>query len=62
MPGGTDLLRNGDRRRPAAAADIDNPLAGRDARAINQSLGDRREQRVLRRLALDPALSRGPFQ
>ena len=52
-----DLLRKRDRRRAAAATDIDDAFTRHQLRAINHKVGDRLEQDVLRRLPLRPALS-----
>ena len=53
-------MRERDRRRAAAAADIDDPLAGRRLGAINQDVEDRPQQDVLRSLPVGPALPARP--
>ena len=59
MTGRADLLRQRDRGRAAAAADIDDPLAGFGPGAVDQDVGDRRQQDVLRLLAIGPVLAAG---
>jgi len=41
-----DLLRQRDGYGPAAATDIDDPFAGRRSRALDQEVGDRRQQNI----------------
>ena len=53
-------MRERDRGRAAAAADIDDALAGLGLGAVDQDVGDRREQDILRRLPVGPALAAGP--
>ena len=50
--------RRAPRGGAAAAADVDHALAGADARARHQQLGQRREPLVERRLTVDPGLCR----
>ena len=57
MPGWAGLFRKCNGGGPAAAPDIDNPLAGSWLGAIDQNIGDRREQSVLHLLALGPVLA-----
>src|SRR5689334_16290131 len=59
MSGSADLVRDGARGRPAAAPDIDDALAGLNARMLDQNIRDWCEQRILRFLAFDPVLSGG---
>jgi hypothetical protein len=56
----TDLSRKGDRDSAAAATNVDNPLAGPDIGAIDQDIGDRRQQDVLHLLPIGPALTARP--
>ncbi len=57
MSGRADLLRKRDAGGAAAATDIDDPFAGPDLGAIDQDIGDRREQGVLCLLAIGPMLA-----
>jgi hypothetical protein len=55
-----DLSRERDRRGAAAAADIDDALARLEAGAVDDEIGNRLEQHILRRLAIRPAPACGP--
>ena len=48
-----------DRRVAAAAADVDDPLAGLRVRRRNEPIGDRAQHQVLLLLAVRPSLSGG---
>src|SRR5205085_11320477 len=52
-----DPLRQRDRGRTAATADIEDSLAGFRARAIDQNLRNRRQQHVLHWLPVGPVLT-----
>ena len=60
MTVGANLSRQRNRRGAAAAADIENALAGLRAGACDQPVGDRRKQDVLHGLPLGPVLARNP--
>jgi len=62
VSGRADLLRQRDRGGPAPATDIDDPFAGRGPGAVDQEVGDRRKQDVLRLLASAQRWPPGPFQ
>ena len=57
-----DFLRKRDGGSPAAAAYIDDPLPGSGLGAIDQDVRDRRQDGVLRLLAIRPVLPANPFQ
>ena len=57
MAGGADLRGKRQSRAAAAAANVDNALARRDSRAGDQSLRDRRQDRVLDFLPVGPMLT-----
>jgi len=59
MPRRRDLSRECDRGSAATAADIDDTLARPEAGAVDNEIGDRLEQHILRRLAIGPALACG---
>jgi hypothetical protein len=50
-----DLLRDGERRRTAAASDVDDALASSDAGSRVEQLGNRREHLLWSVAALGPA-------
>ena len=54
-----DLRRQRDGQAAAAAADIENAVARSGRDTVDQDLRDRREQHVLRRLPVRPALAAG---
>ncbi len=60
--GGTDALRELDRRRAAAAADVDHPLAGLWRRRGDEPVGNRAQNLILMLLMVGPfwARDRGP--
>src|SRR6266849_112488 len=60
MSGRADFSRERNGGGAAAAPHIDNPFAGRGLGAIDQNVGDRREQSVLHLLAFGPVLAPRP--
>jgi hypothetical protein len=59
MSGRADFFRECNACSPAAATDIDDPLARFDLGAIDQNVGDRRKQAILRLLPIGPMLAAG---
>ena len=57
MSGWADLPRQRDGGGPAAAPHIDDPLARLGLGAVDQNVGDRCKQDVLRLLAIGPVLA-----
>ena len=57
-PDGATFRAECDRRGAAAAADIDDPLAGHGLGTVDQNVGDRSQQNVLRSLPVGPAPAR----
>ena len=58
-PSRTDALGEVDRRRSAAAADVDHALAGLRLRRCDQPVGNRAEHLILMFLVVGPSLSGG---
>jgi hypothetical protein len=52
----TDPTGDRDRRAAATAPDVDRPLAGSEAGAVEQRVGDRREDEILLFVEFEPAL------